>query len=678
MNENFLDRLYNYRSFMPWYDSSADYNTDAKSYYDYLARTNQLMNVLTDLINDLIKRKINFNDSNTIDFDKNDPINEIDDINVTADVLLAKNGINYDNAIQSQPDGLYAKDFSNDVARLFNIIDTAGNAGVDYRDIGVLGYIPLNFPGINSITTTMGQPYIYPNAFYEDDEYYYIQYMPGNFNPNEVKSNHNTFAVWNKSDMTFRSVFWAGFGGTNGLYVEKIDGKRYLYSKVDQANYNIGRFDITDMPYAGAGPVEMPLNKEYTLSHIGSEFTKYGDSWLVQQNMIPRGFDWDHTTLVAFDSEFENIKGYYRMTKASSGMVGTTYESGFKVYHSQGLAVKDNNIIHVGGGLWRAGENVTPYHANGVVVNGAGGEITEDYTFSPVVLHDYFVSKGHTVNRIELEGAVVYNNRIHSLVIYNTAGNATDAGMAVIEFGSPRRDIRGEMTYGNTEFVNHSGFASAYMGKNRENKLYDPYTGNNLEDMFSLLLYMKNTGQDEVNFYSSGVVLKDFDGSQIPAGYFVEIQNVNNRTFWFHYRTNVKRRDYSRFVTVDADFTKVTNDIPQNLTTYEGWNKLTLASGVGGSISYRRVNELIEIRFEELTVDAVQKKIGTLPDGYKPYAGEQFQMIQDRGKHTIVEVDIQTDGDIIFAQEVIGTHAPSNIYRGVSHVVAGGDINIKE
>lgn len=50
---NLSGMLFNHRRFAPWYDDKADYNTDAKSYYDYLARTNKTMDAIVLLINEL-------------------------------------------------------------------------------------------------------------------------------------------------------------------------------------------------------------------------------------------------------------------------------------------------------------------------------------------------------------------------------------------------------------------------------------------------------------------------------------------------------------------------------------------------------------------------------------------------------------------------------------------------
>lgn len=56
MDNNFINKLYNHRRFMPWYDDTADYNTDAKSYYDYLARNGKLMDAIITLVNNLYSK----------------------------------------------------------------------------------------------------------------------------------------------------------------------------------------------------------------------------------------------------------------------------------------------------------------------------------------------------------------------------------------------------------------------------------------------------------------------------------------------------------------------------------------------------------------------------------------------------------------------------------------------
>lgn len=87
-----------YRRYTPFYDDTADYNTNSKSYYDYLARFNKaLLGYMTDLINRLLNRNIEVEDTNSIDLTKtsdwidNGDCGKFDDvIKIKADVIISK------------------------------------------------------------------------------------------------------------------------------------------------------------------------------------------------------------------------------------------------------------------------------------------------------------------------------------------------------------------------------------------------------------------------------------------------------------------------------------------------------------------------------------------------------------------------------------------------------------
>ena len=53
-------------SYSPWYDDKTDYNTNAKSYYDYLARYNKFIISLMDFVNHLEDRNIDVNDTSSV------------------------------------------------------------------------------------------------------------------------------------------------------------------------------------------------------------------------------------------------------------------------------------------------------------------------------------------------------------------------------------------------------------------------------------------------------------------------------------------------------------------------------------------------------------------------------------------------------------------------------------
>lgn len=115
----------------PWYDDQKDYNTNAPSYYDYLAHRNYNHHLIIDLLNRVARRNLTVTDTPSIDLTKtNDWISEDkcnnyhDIIDLKADVKLSKKtdtvtigtyeqrkkNYTFPNAIKINDDGLYARD----------------------------------------------------------------------------------------------------------------------------------------------------------------------------------------------------------------------------------------------------------------------------------------------------------------------------------------------------------------------------------------------------------------------------------------------------------------------------------------------------------------------------------------------------------------------------------------
>lgn len=114
--------------FQPWYDDRRDYNTNAPTYYDYLANFNHLIKSIVELLNRVARRNIQVEDTNCVDLTKiNDWICEDnpcrtyhDDIILKADVILSTyqralefdgQSFNIENAIECLPSGLFAPDY---------------------------------------------------------------------------------------------------------------------------------------------------------------------------------------------------------------------------------------------------------------------------------------------------------------------------------------------------------------------------------------------------------------------------------------------------------------------------------------------------------------------------------------------------------------------------------------
>lgn len=110
------------RHFRPWYDDDADYNTNAKSYYDYLGFRIAQLDAIIDAINKLIKRNIKTNQTNTVDLQKLGDWSSDEIITLLANVKVSRDTLN---AIETRDDGLFVKDLKpliNDLQRQVNEI----------------------------------------------------------------------------------------------------------------------------------------------------------------------------------------------------------------------------------------------------------------------------------------------------------------------------------------------------------------------------------------------------------------------------------------------------------------------------------------------------------------------------------------------------------------------------
>lgn len=122
--------------YQPWYDDRRDYNTNAPSYYDYLANTNRYLDKLTWLTNRVARRNINVQSTNTIhytkefdwiDENKERGINWHDVINLKCELVLSKlvkrlqyqqldgqyKDLESPNSLIIENDGLYNPDVTN-------------------------------------------------------------------------------------------------------------------------------------------------------------------------------------------------------------------------------------------------------------------------------------------------------------------------------------------------------------------------------------------------------------------------------------------------------------------------------------------------------------------------------------------------------------------------------------
>lgn len=108
----------------PWYDDRRDYNTNAPSYYDYLSNFNNLIKSVVDFVNELAKRDVNTEDTNTIELIKKTSwlVNDLNEIVLKANVKISQIA---NNKLTVKSDGLYVETV--DIDDLRNSVNTLKN-----------------------------------------------------------------------------------------------------------------------------------------------------------------------------------------------------------------------------------------------------------------------------------------------------------------------------------------------------------------------------------------------------------------------------------------------------------------------------------------------------------------------------------------------------------------------
>ena len=90
----------------PWYDDRRDYNTNAPSYFDYLSNFNHLIKAIVEFVNELAKRDLDTENSETIELIKKTSwfVEGVNKIVLQANVKVSGES---NNKIEVKPDGLY-------------------------------------------------------------------------------------------------------------------------------------------------------------------------------------------------------------------------------------------------------------------------------------------------------------------------------------------------------------------------------------------------------------------------------------------------------------------------------------------------------------------------------------------------------------------------------------------
>lgn len=402
-------------------------------------------------------------------------------------------------------------------------IDGKNSTQVNYRDMKVLNKIPLRFSGYDSLVTSSGNTYYYPQGLALDDEYLYVLFSPtGSGNARRL------IVVYNKQTNAEVRKFYAGSAGGESVHVEKEGSNRYLYAKASAGK--MGKYDITTFP---ANMSEKTPIATYDIG-LNYNFTKNNDDWIVEQDSATRSAATTREMFGIYTKDFAKVKRYFTIDPSVSGFWGANLN--FDTPKRQGIVALNGNLFQVVGGNYYIGNEYTTYRAQGVQQLTSDGNIAESYTYNPNELAAYLTGQGETVTRIEHESGFVYNGKIYALVVYNFEvpnTNGANHRFCLVEYGGTDAPI----TMGKNSEITMSRNTDPYMPP-INGKLVNEYNGTPITTMRDLVKYMYHSSRSEVLFYSSDVTMKDENNNTIPGGVTVKVTSAKIGIYWIQYFQN--------------------------------------------------------------------------------------------------------------------------------------------
>ena len=404
-----------------------------------------------------------------------------------------------------------------------------------FRDIKIHADLPFKFKDYDSLVTTDKVTYYFPQGIaINNGQTYIIHSAP--------ESGTKRLIVIYDEFYKHVNMFYAGTTGGEGLHVETEGTKTFLYART--SNNNIGKFDVTNPRNIEEKSTLQPV-EEYNINAY-MNFFRTESGWGVEYNNQTKGAFLQRDTVVFFNKDFSKKTGYLWINPSNSTLWSDDLLNGItnNSAKKQGMTLVNNTIMQTLGGNWNPSRDtkIHTYHLQGVQEISPSGDIMNDYTYHPHELRDYLNSIGKKADIIEHEGAFSYNNRLFSIIVYagSTSSQANRQGILIVEYKPKNKDYTfnkiGEPFLAPT--ANYNPYKT-----NIDNKLINEYNGEEINSVEDLILYMKDTYQDNIVFYSSKIIIKDFGGVDFPSGCRVEVENMNNSTYY----VKVKGLSYDYF-----------------------------------------------------------------------------------------------------------------------------------
>ncbi|XWX29864.1 glycerophosphoryl diester phosphodiesterase [Staphylococcus phage PG-2021_15] len=426
-----------------------------------------------------------------------------------------------------------AKDYTD--SKLISIDDKIAYARTrSFRDIKIHADLPAVFEGYQALLEGTSSNHIYPQGLAVDSDYLYVLYSYDDKSPGKEK----ILIVYARKDgYRQHSMYTLSNVASESIEIEYTYYGRYLYAK--SGTDQLGKYDLSDLTGIPNTPTRLEPMQTYDIPVL-YQFARFKNGWIFELANNSKGYYNQRDTFGLYNKNLSEKTSYFT-THAS---IGNLWSNSLTTKSSkrQGLTVFNNNILQAVGGNYNVGDDVGTYHLQGIQELSPSGEIINDYTYDPNELADFLGSQGKDVNRIEHEGLYTdkeYDkNNVYSIIIYNTTISREDSnenGLLFVEY----RPYEPDHTFKQLgkPFLTSNSLYNPYK-KVVSNKLVNDYTGKSIDSLKELALYMIDSYQDKVVFYSSWVDILDLSNVKIENGIKVTLENLDNKVFYLSYEDN--------------------------------------------------------------------------------------------------------------------------------------------
>lgn len=416
-------------------------------------------------------------------------------------------------------------------------IDGKNSTQRNFSEMKIAVEFPRFFNNYDSIKVSSGNEYYYPQGLAVTQNYYFLTFQPTK-KANGEGDNRRILVAYDKNGEEITKFLMGGFGGES-VHVEENNGQVIIYAPYGTSDIGKSTVSITTNNYTNFSDIPDLVPSNVYKVNLLYQFSKISDGWLVELNTTSKGTYQQRDLFAVYNEDFTKIKKYIALASSNTTLWSSPLEN--KSVKRQGMTVYKNEMLQIVGGNTYNEDEETNYSNQGVQILSPEGKIVRDYTYSIKEFNEFILSKNKETQRIEHEGVFVYDDEIYSCIVYNTNWSYTGKGLLIVKYGS----------FDEPDYIFSKG-GSVLTAMDGERYTLTPvgtlvanmYTGELIDNMEGIIKYMLATYQEKGYLYTSKVKIKDFGSSTVmPNGIFIDITNLNNRTFWVVYKSLTEKKE---------------------------------------------------------------------------------------------------------------------------------------